>query len=554
MKKTVFSIAIRLLKFVRPLLSGMIFSISMGIAGHASAIAVMTFAALFLCSAAGLISSFSPTFFGSILLFFAFIRGALHYLEQYKGHDIAFRLLAKIRSDLFKSLRHLAPAKLVEKKSGDIVTSLMADIEIIEVFFAHTIAPVSIAVAMYIILVAFFFTIHPVLGWMMAAFYLLEAVLVPMMSFRFARKSGRQYRRVMSNLNSFLIDSLQGMKELILFGKAADRIENMKYRTVSLHGASASLKKHEGFIAGMNDLLITVASSSILAVGVVLFKSGQISETEVIVSFITAVSSFGSFVAISFLSNTVTNTFAAAERIFAIQDELPLVMDSENAVEMKEEFAPSIRCEKVTFGYKNEVILKDLDFNVKPGCKIAIKGESGSGKTTLLRLLLRFWDTDSGSIKIRNQNIRNVTTGSLRENVSSLSQDTYLFKGTIAENIALGKKNAQFYQIEDAAKKAEIHDFIQTLPDGYDTEVGELGGKLSGGERQRLGIARTILNDADVILLDEMTSSLDVLNESAILKTIKETMLDKTVVTVTHRDTVAKKSDMIFNIKSEEKK
>lgn len=554
MKKTAFSISIRLLKFVRPLLKGMIFSISMGVAGHVSAIAVMTFSALFLCSAAGLISSFSPTVFGVGLLFFAVVRGALHYLEQYKGHDIAFRLLAKIRSDLFESLRHLAPAKLVEKKSGDIVTSLMADIEIIEVFFAHTIAPVSIAIAMYIILVIFFFTIHPFLGVMMAVFYLLEAVVIPMTSFSFARKSGRQYRWVMSNLNSFLIDSLQGMKELILFGKAADKIGEMKARTVSLHGASGSLKKHEGFIAGMNDLFITIASSSVLAVGVVLFKNGQISETEVIVSFITAVSSFGSFIALSFLSNTVTNTFAAAERIFAIQDEIPQVVDDESAGTMTEEFAPSIECKDVTFGYKNEVILKDLDFKVKPGCKIAIQGESGSGKTTLLRLLLRFWDADSGSIKIRKQNIKNVTTGSLRENVSSLSQETYLFNGTISENIALGKKNAQFDEIEDAAKKAEIHDFIQTLPDGYDTEVGELGGKLSGGERQRLGIARTILNDADIILLDEMTSSLDVLNESAIMKTIKETMEDKTVVTVTHRDTVAKKSDVIFNIKSEGKK
>lgn len=550
MKKSVAEISSRLIKFARPILPEMALSISAGITGHIAAISVMVSAALFLSGASGADVPVSASFWGWSMMISAFIRGILHYLEQYKGHDIAFRLLAKIRSELFESLRRLAPAKLVEKKSGDMVTSLMSDIELIEVFFAHTVAPVTIAAVMFCLLVAFFSLIHPAFGFIMAFFYLLEALIIPCFGFGFARKKAREYRGTISDLNSRLTDSLQGMKELILFGKAEKTVEEIKDETRRLHASSLSLKLHEGFVSGICGAVITLASLSVLFAGITLYQEGTLQGYEVFTAFVAALSSFAPFTALSALSNTITNTFAAAERIFAIKDERPSVQDSGNAAPMRSGL-PTAECDNITFGYKEKTILKNLSLFVKPGSKVAITGESGSGKTTLLRLMLRFWDVDSGTVKIKNQNVRDVTLCSLRENITSLSQETYLFNKTIAENIALGRKNATMEEIIEAAKKAEIHDFITTLPDGYDTLAGELGGKLSGGERQRIGIARTLLNNADIILLDEMTSSLDTLNESAILKTIMETMKEKTVITVTHRESVAAKSDVVFHIKKE---
>lgn len=548
MKKSFFKISLRLLKFVRPLVLKMLFSISAGITGHAAAIGMMSAAALFLCGAAGKTVPYGTRFWGYLMLILAALRGILHYLEQYKGHEIAFRLLAKIRAELFDSLRALSPAKLVDKKSADLVTSLMSDIEIIEVFFAHTIAPATIAAAMFLILSAFFTGFHPLLGLTASLAYLAEGIAVPYLGFTLSRKSGRTYRGTMSQLNSGLTDSLQGMKELILFGREKEAFEKIARDTVSLQKINSDIKKQEGFITGTSILIISIFSAAFLILACFLYKNQLLAETELFLTFITFVSSFAPFAALSSLSNTLTGTFAAAERIFDVTDEIPVIKNRAGAREMKGS-EPSLECCGVSFGYNEKTILKDLSLFIKPGTKIAITGESGSGKTTLLRLFLRFWDVDKGAVKVKGEDVRNVTLESLRENTATLSQETYLFNTTIAENIALGWKNATQKEIEDAAKKAEIHDFIMTLPEGYNTLVGELGGRLSGGERQRIGIARTLLSNSDIVLLDEMTSSLDALNESAILKTIRETMKEKTVVTVTHRESVASKNDIIFHIK-----
>lgn len=550
MKTNTFKTAIRLVRFVRPLFPTMLFSITMGILGHLFAISMMTFAALLISSYAGMELPVSNTIIVILLLFFAISRGALHYLEQYTGHNVAFKLLAKTRANLFDSLRKLAPAKLVDKKSGDIVTSLMADIEIIEVFFAHTIAPVIIAFTLFFFLVTFFFLLHPLFALIMAISYFLVAVIIPKNAYRHAKRAGHTYREKLSSLNSFLIDSLQGMRELILFNKAGKRIHEMEKNTSDLHTSLKSIREYEGFVAGMSEFVITLSAALILISGIFLVQAGSVSPFIVVIAFVTALSSFGSFVAISALSTVVTQTFAAADRIFSLDDETPPIADTANAKEAKETVAPPlVNYQDISFSYKdNEHLLKDVSLTIKPGQKIAIMGESGSGKTTLLRLLLRFWDPDNGEISIDSDKIQSFTVDSLRKNIGTLSQDTYLFNQSIEENIKLGKKDATLDEVISASKSAEIHEFIQTLPDGYKTEVGELGGKLSGGEKQRIAIARTILKNAKLILLDEMTSSLDILNEQAILKTIEETMNDKTIITVSHRKTVAQRSDTIFNL------
>ncbi len=550
MHRSVFSLFFRLSAFVRPLLPTMFFSISMGVVGHLSAIAVMTLSAVFIAKVMGLAIPCSFTCISIVLFIAGLVRGVFHYLEQYAGHDVAFRLLKKIRSDLFETLRRLAPAKLADKKSGDLVTSLTADIEIIEVFFAHTVAPVVIAAVLFVVLTVFFFFLHPVFAAIMAVSYLIIAAVLPALKFKHAQISGAHHRERLSGLNSAMIDSLQGMRELILFGKARQRINTLVKKTEALHDVSKMLRVHEGTMIGLTEIIITLTSLAVLLAGFVLVR-GTVSPHVVLIAFITAVSSFGAFVALNALSTVIVHTFAAADRIFALEDEVPPVKDAPDAQSFTSGSEnPSIRYDQVSFGYeKGCEVISDFSQTIPSGTHIALTGESGSGKTTLLRLLLRFWDPDTGEIRMDGDCIMDVTLYSLRENIATVAQETYLFNTTIAENIRLGNADATDEEVTDAAKKAEIHNVIETFPDGYNTYIGELGNRLSGGERQRLGIARAILKQSGVVLLDEMTSNLDVLSEKALLRTIVDTMKKKTVITVSHRDTVTRIADIIITLK-----
>ncbi len=549
--------ALRLLKFVKPFLPEMIFSILNGVFGHITAVCVMSFSALLLCNITGMETFFSRNIIILFIVISALIRGISHYFEQYSGHDVAFRLLAKIRSSLFDSLRDLAPAKMVDKRSGDIVTSLMGDIEIIEVFFAHTIAPVTITALMFIILNLFFFAIHPVFSIVASIGYLSVAVLIPILNYRFVKVEGKNYRNNLSDLNSSLIDTLQGLKELILFDRFNSRIKKNRAKTSAMQNAAKDIRKNEGLIDSFTDGSIILSNALLLIVGIFLFSNGLISKYEFIIVLITYMSSFAPFIVIPFLSNTLSNTFAAAERIFSLEDEENPSPEIADSMILKESDEKDISVNNVNFGYKKEFLLQNVSINIKKGEKIAIQGESGSGKTTILRLLLRFWDVTGGEIKIGSENVKNINLESLRNNISMLSQETYIFNKTISENIALGKADATIEDIKNAAEKAGINQFIESLPNKYETLAGALGDKMSGGERQRIGIARIILRNSDIVLFDEMTSNLDILNEQLILKTINKTMEDKTIITVTHRESVATHFDKIFFInkgKLEQKK
>jgi ATP-binding cassette, subfamily C, bacterial len=551
MKSSPFSTSMRLVRFVKPFASRMLFSISAGVAGHICAVSVMITGALAVTSLVypqQIPYSLSKLVY--ILIVFSVLRGIFHYVEQYAGHDVAFRLLAKIRSNLFGSLKKLAPAKMVDRSSGDIVTSLTSDIEIIEVFFAHTIAPVSIASVMFFVLTAFFSFLHPVFGIIMGVSYFSVAVLVPVLNYKKASESGRKYRESISFLNSYLIDSLQGIGELILFGKAEKRIKEMEEKTTELHISVKNLKIHEKKIGGYSEVIITLSSLAILVSGLFLFRAGEVAGSNLIIAFVGSLSTFGSFVAISSLSNVIVQTFAASERIFSLEKELPAVEDAKGACSyIPDQNPPKVNFENVEFKYSDIPVLNDFSLKIESGQKVAIVGKSGCGKTTILRLLLRFWDPDSGEILIDGDNLKDFSMNSLRDNVSAVSQDTYIFNIPIFENISLGKEDAAMEEVVEAAKNAEIHDFIMTLPEKYGTVPGELGNRLSGGERQRLGIARALLKNSKLVLLDEMTSNLDTLNEKAILGTIKRTMKEKTVITVSHRETVAKSADKIINMK-----
>jgi ATP-binding cassette subfamily C protein len=544
-------IMLRLLKMVVPVLPTMLFSISMGILGYLSGIGMMVGSALLIAEALGMNSVFASGNLTMFVVSCAVLRGILRYLEQYSGHDVAFRLLALVREQIFAALRRLAPAKLIEKRSGDLVATVLGDVEYIEVFFAHTIAPVVIGTVVPVIVLIFIGRYWLGFALILLLFQLGVGLFLPLFSFRLGKTEGRQYRNRLAEVHVHLLDSLRGLKELLLFNRGAERLAEIRSKGRELNRSYSQLKRHEGLVMAVADLLVLSAVVTLLFSGIGRFEAGLIGVGELFIVTVTASSSFAPLLALSALSNSLMQTFAAAERIFALLDEEEPIR--EKASDWADEAIVNpgdLAYYDVGFSYpeKTVKVLKNLNFAIKPGQQVALVGKSGSGKSTVLRLLLRFWDVSEGKITVDERDIRDISLFRLRFGMALMAQDTYLFNETIAANIRIGKPDATDEEIEAAARKAAIHDFITKLPKGYQTNVGELGSRLSGGERQRIGLARAFVKDAPLMLLDEPTSNLDTLNEQIILKAIKEECQEKTVVTVSHRPTAVAAAERILTL------
>lgn len=526
---------------LRPALPLMALSITLGVAANAAAIAFMAAGGLLLAqvlegsASAGLVATFGGL---------AAMRGFFRYGEQLTGHDVAFRLLAAIRDRLYAALRRLAPAKLVDKRSGDLVSTVMADVEYIEVFYAHTIAPAVIGVV--VPGAVLFFLSHFWPGFALAMLLLYGAILVlPALLSGGANAAGRSYRRDLARMNSHLLDHLQGLKEVIQFGRGETALKAIASNSEALNASTRKLRRHEGLVTAMSDAVVLAAAPVLLLLGLGRLQAGLLAPAELLVVVVTGASSFGPILALGALSNPLTHTIAAAERIFELIDEEPTVHDTGTgelpAGPLEIVFAG------VTFGYprSGEGVLRDFSLTVKEGEKVALVGNSGSGKTTALRLLQRFWDPASGTVSISGRDIRELPQERLRSLMSLVMQDTYLFSGTLAENLRVADPEATDQELREAIRAAALEEFVSSLPHGLDTPVGELGDRLSGGERQRLAIARAFLHRSPILLLDEATSSLDVLNEKRVLKTIAALFKDKTVITVAHRPSTIANSDRI---------
>lgn len=545
-KESGIKIMLRLLKMVTPLAPTMLTCITLGIIGNLDAILIMVFGGMVVVSALG-IELFLPMKALIVLtLVAALLRGPLGYLEQLKGHDVAFRLLALIRQKIFHALSRLAPAKLVDKRSGDIITTIMGDVEYVEVFFAHTIAPVSIGIVVPLSVLIFIGTFWYGFSLILLVFYL--GILIPVYIARYVRNVGRRYRTGFADINTHLLDSLLGLRELILYGRAKVRQQEIRQKGQELTDALHKLRRYEGFVMALSEFFILSGTITILFAALYRLQQGYIGIDGLIIVTVTAASSFGPLVALSALSNDLMQTFAAAERIFALFDEQPLVIERPDATAKELHDDIDIQYDSINFSYPktDEAVCNDLNIGVRPNSKTAIVGQSGSGKSTILRLLLRFWDINQGAISLNGEDIRRMPLKQVRSNMSMVSQDTYLFNETIEENIKIGNPGATDDEVETAAKRANIHDFIMTLPHGYQTKVGEFGGKLSAGERQRIAIARALIHDAPIILLDEPTSNLDTLNEGSILKTLAKEFKDKTIITVSHRPSTIVGSENIL--------
>jgi hypothetical protein len=481
------------------------------------------------------------------LVILAVMRGMLHYAEQYCNHFIAFKLLAIIRHKVFAALRKLCPAKLEGKEKGNLISIITTDIELLEVFYAHTISPIMIAILTSLIMIIFIGNFHVYAGIFALCAYLLVGCVIPLWNGKNGGQKGMEFRSGFGSLNSFVLESLRGIDETIQYGQGEKRKEQMSQKSIELGILQKDLNRMEAMQRAITNLVILTCSFGIFFLMFHLYQKGNVTFDQMILATIAMMGSFGPVTALSSLSNNLNQTLASGERVLSLLEETPMVEELEG--EQLFDFEGASVC-NVTFSYDKEVILKDCNINMEQGKVIGIYGKSGCGKSTLLKLLMRFWDVDQGKVMISDQNIKEIPTQTLRNTQSYVTQETELFHDSIANNIAIGKTGASREEIIQAAKKASIHEMITSLPNGYDTEVGELGDTLSGGEKQRIGIARAFLHDAPMLLLDEPTSNLDSLNEGIILKSLEQESTGKTIVLVSHRESTMGIADKVINMEA----
>ena len=486
----------------------------------------------------------------AVMILIAVLRGILHYVEQYCNHFIAFKLLAIIRHKVFAVLRKLCPAKLEERDKGNLISIITTDIELLEVFYAHTISPIAIATLTSVIMVIFIGRYHMLAGVLALAAYLIVGVAIPMWNGKRGSQKGMEFRTEFGELNSFVLDSLRGLDETIQYNQGEKRKGQMSERSRKLAGMQEDLSQMEGSQRSFTNLMILLASFGMLALTIHLYGKGEIGFDGILTCTIAMMGSFGPVVALSSLSNNLNQTLASGERVLSLLEEKPLVEEIPGESRSGAAGFTGAEASHVTFAYEDETILDDYSLKLAPGKITGIHGASGSGKSTLLKLLMRFWDVNQGTISVDNKDVREIPTRHLRDMESYVTQETHLFHNSIANNIVIAKPGATREEIMAAAKKASIHDFIMTLPKGYDTEVGELGDTLSGGEKQRIGIARAFLHDSPLLLLDEPTSNLDSLNEGIILKSLKEDTTRRTVVLVSHRVSTMNVADVVYEMEN----
>ena len=481
----------------------------------------------------------------TVILLFAAARGILHYGEQYCNHYIAFRILAIIRHKVFAILRKLCPAKLEGKEKGNLISVITSDIELLEVFFAHTVSPIAIAFLTSLIMLIFIGKQHILAGAIALAAYLTVGVLLPIWNGKRSAEAGMALRSEMGELNNFVLDSLYGLDEIQQYHVGEKQAMEMDERSKRLSAFQRNLRSFEGSQRAVTNLAIQLFSWGMFFTMLFLYQSHAVSFSALLLSTLAMMSSFGPVVALSSLSNTLNQTLASGERVLSLLEEDPAVEEVSNGENIGFNGA---NVEKLTFSYQDEIILKQVSIDIPKGKVLGIHGVSGSGKSTLLKLLMRFWDTKQGKILFSGKNVKEINTDCLRKMTSYVTQDTILFHDSIGKNIAVAKLSATQEEIENAAKKASIHDFIMGLPKGYETEVGELGDSLSDGEKQRIGLARAFLHDAELLLLDEPSSNLDVLNEGIILQSLEREKQGKTVVLVSHRQSTMSLADRIYEM------
>lgn len=475
------------------------------------------------------------------------LRGALRYLEQYSNHFIAFKLLAALRDKIFKALRALAPAKLEGREKGGIISMITSDIETLEVFYAHTISPICIALiveTLVLLYVGFISSFYLSLAALVS--YIIIGIILPIISSKLLSDTGVRYRKSFASFNSYYLDSIKGVNDIVLNNAMKVRNKEVNSKSDELLAETKKLKHKSGITEAISYAFVSLSLIGVLILGLYLSDKNIITIPKMIMGLVAIFGSYGPVIALSALPQNLTQTFASGDRVLDLLEEKPVVREIKDG---KNFSFLDLKVNNLSFKYDEASVLNNVNLEVKRGQIVALVGPSGCGKSTLLKLLLRFYETNSGDILYNNISINDINTSSLLDNVTLVSQQTYLFDDTIKENIKIAKYDATDEEIIEAAKKASIHEFIESLPDKYDTKVGQLGDNLSAGEKQRIGLARAFLSNAPLILLDEPTSNVDSINEGIILKSLKDQNENKSIILVSHRESTTAIADRIYRIK-----
>lgn len=518
-----------LLKFVKPLRWKMILAILLGIISNLSVILIS------LVGVYGIIAVISnetlnPYKWLLVMVGCGVIRGLARYAEQYLNHDIAFRLLAIIRARIFATLRKLGPARLSGKKSGDLITAITTDVEALEVFFAHTISPVFIALGTTIVTVGFLGTYHIWLALILLLGQVFVGVILPMVSYKRNKKIGTAYQKELVSLNQMVMENIASLQDIFQLNLGKERLTKLTNQGEKLN-QQYQKRIHQGNDLQILSEWVLIGTATII---LVLGSFWHLSVETVFIGTVLSLSSFGSVLALNALGTALLTTFASGKRLYALTEEIPVV-SFDGSLELTD--FESAKMDKVRFSHEGkQPILNGLSFTLSKGKWLGIGGESGSGKSTLVKLLMRYWDPD-GQVKLNERTLPEMTEASLHRLEGVMEQTTFLFEDTISNNIRLGKKDASLEEVKEASRKAAIDKWIETLPEGYETVIGGQSRDLSDGERQRIGLARLFLHDAPLLLLDEPTSNLDYINEQAILNTLRSEVQGKTVLVISHRAT-----------------
>lgn len=523
----------------------MVLAVINGSVGFICAMGVTLMGAIGIAKALGESIALSYGWIITLTIGFGILRGFLRYLEQYSNHYIAFKLLAVLRDKIFRALRTLTPAKLESKQKGAIIAMITADIETLEVFYAHTISPICIAIIVSLIVFLF---VGMISSWYLAIAaligYLLIGIILPMISSARLKESGVRYRAEFSSFNAYFLDSIKGIKDIVLMNGDDNRRQQVNHRSDLLLQETKKMKHDTARATATTELFVSLFIILTLVVGILLVTNNQLTIGRMLIGVVAVFGSFGPVIAVSALPGNLTQTFASGDRVLNLLAEKPVVTEITTG---KDFTYNDLHVDKLSFSYdKNINVLNDISMHASKGEIVGIVGKSGCGKSTLLKLLLRFWQKDTGNISYNNIDIEDINTNSLLSNVTMVSQVTYLFDTTIEENLRIAKADATLEEIQDACRKASIHDFILTLPDGYQTQVGALGDNLSAGEKQRIGLARAFLRGSSLILLDEPTSNVDSINEGIILKSLKEQKQNHSIILVSHRESTMAIADRIY--------
>lgn len=558
-RRSAIAIMRKLIILIKPLTGVMFLGILLGVLGFLCAIFLTIVGGYGILKGLGVVEGMAASgkvtfwflsswqYLFTLLLVMAVARGILHYGEQYCNHYIAFRVLAIIRHKVFSVLRKLCPAKLEGKEKGNLITIITSDIELLEVFFAHTISPIAIAFLTSMMMILFIGQQHWLAGLLALFAYGIVGIILPIWNEKRSYGTGIKFRNEVGKLNDFVLNSMYGLDEIQQYNQGTIQQTIMDQKSIQLSENQKKLSSFEGSQKAVTNLIIQIFSWGMFFMMLWLYQTGNVDFSQVLIATLAMMSSFGPTIALSSLSNNLNQTLACGERVLSLLEEKPVIEEVSGRKPIDFEGA---EVEKVYFSYEKDMILQNISMQIPKGKVLGIHGVSGSGKSTLLKLLMRFWDVNQGSIYISHKNIKEINTDDLRHFSSYVTQDTMMFRDTIAENIKIAKQKATMEEVKNAAKKASIHDFIMSLPDGYETNVAELGDSLSDGEKQRIGLARAFLQDGDLILLDEPTSNLDILNEGIILKSLSEAKTGKTIVLVSHRSSTMSLADELYEMRN----